>query len=107
MRTRRWAARLAVARGFAAYCGYDSKIMVLEDLWREPLGAISAESLAAEGFETLDEFRRHWIGRERRLFPPLRITTVYRIRPWTPDDDQAMAECVLRHLYGEHLPAAA
>lgn len=86
---------------------YASTIIVLEDVWREPLGAISPASLAAEGFETIGAFRRHWMNREHRRFPPLRMTTVYRVRPWTSEDDVGMAEVVLRRLYGGFLPSPA
>jgi hypothetical protein len=75
--------------------------------WREPLGAISKESLAAEGFDTYAESRRAWRIREKRYFPPLRMTTVYRVRPWTPEDARVMAEVLLERLYGDFLPVAA
>lgn len=91
----------AVAYTVNSYGHYDSALMVLDDVWREPLGAITAESLAAEGCESFAEFRRAWIEREKRWFPPLRMTTVYRIRPWAQDDDAQMADLLLRRLYGE------
>ena len=78
--------------------------MVLEKVWREPLGAISPESLEAEGFESFAAFRRHWVIREKRYFPPLRMTTAYRVRPWTDADADFMGEQLLEHLYGDFLP---
>lgn len=86
---------------------YDSTLMVLEAVWREPLGAITEESLANEGFDTFAEFRRAWMIREHRRFPPLRMTTVYKLRPWTPQDEQTMGEVLLERLYGDFLPVAA
>lgn len=86
---------------------YDSVLMVLESVWREPLGAISPESLEAEGFESFAHFRRHWCIRERRRFRPLHMTTVFRLRPWLPDDGPAMADALLRRLYGDFLNADA
>jgi hypothetical protein len=80
---------------------YDSALMVLERVWREPLGAISAESLAAEGFASFAEFRRHWMRREKRRFPLLRMTTVYRVRPWMPDDEPRMADTLFMNLLQE------
>jgi hypothetical protein len=77
--------------------------MVLEAVWREPLGAISEESLAAEGYGTMREFRRAWIIREKRRFPLLTPVTVYRVRAWMPEDAAAMGEALLRQLYGEFL----
>jgi hypothetical protein len=83
---------------------YDSALVVLEKVWCEPLGAISEESLAAEGFATFPEFRRAWMLREKRLFPPLRMTTVYRVRPWTDDATARMGEALLSRLYGDFIP---
>lgn len=94
----------AVAHSMNGRGDYDSVLMVLENVWREPLGAISAESLTAEGFATFAEFRRAWVVREKRWFPPLRITTVYRVRPWTDDDTARMGQVLLGHLYGDFLP---
>jgi hypothetical protein len=84
--------------------GYEATLLVLEGVWREPLGAISEESLAAEGYATFAQFRRAWTIREHRRFPLLAQTTVYRVRPWTPDDAPEMGELLLRRLYGEFLP---
>jgi hypothetical protein len=75
-----------------------------EDVWREPLGAISPASLAAEGFASIREFRQHWMDREHRRFPPLRMTTVYRLRPWLADDARESADALLHRLYGDFLP---
>jgi hypothetical protein len=82
---------------------YESALMILEAVWREPLGAISAESLNAEGFESFAHFRRYWCLREKRLFRPLHMTTVFRVRPWQPEDDRDMANALLQRLYGEFL----
>ena len=77
--------------------------MVLEAVWREPLGVISPESLAAEGFESFAHYRRYWCIREKRLFRPLHKTTVFRVRRWDSEDDRAMADVLLQRLYGEFL----
>lgn len=86
--------------------GHDAKLMVLEDKWLEPLGAISPESLKAEGFESVAEFRRYWMAREKRRFMPTRMVTAYRVRPWTDGDRERFADMLLDRLYGEHLADA-
>lgn len=80
---------------------HDARLMVLEELWQEPLGAISPESLRREGFDSLDEFRTYWISRERRRFRPLRNVFAYRVRPWHPEDREVFADRTLTHLYGD------
>lgn len=82
---------------------YDSKLMVLERAWQEPLGAISEESLAAEGFDSFGAFRRYWMQRERKRFTPTRRVWVYRVRPWSDADMEPMALRLLMRLYGEWL----
>ena len=93
-----------VAYRFHRQHGYDAVLMVLEAVWREPLGAISEESIANEGYATMAEFRRAWVVREKRRFPLLAPVTVYRVRPWLPEDGAAMGDALLRQLYGEFLP---
>lgn len=86
-----------------AALGYDARLMVLEQRWQEMLGAITPESLGREGFETLAQFRTYWVARERRRFPPTRIVTAYRLRPFEPEDREEMARQVFERLYGEWL----
>lgn len=81
---------------------HDARLMVLERMWREPLGAISPESLSEEGCRTLAEFRRRWVLTNRKRFTPTRIVSVYTVRPWQDElDDRRMADRLLEHLYGE------
>lgn len=87
--------------------GYDAALMVLEDVWREPLGAIGEESIGNEGYASMSEFRRAWVIREKRRFPLLAPVTVYRLRPWAPEDAAAMGDALLRQLYGDFLPDGA
>jgi hypothetical protein len=44
-----------------------------------------------------------WCIREKRLFRPLHLTTVFKVRPWDGDDERAMADALLNRLYGEFL----
>jgi hypothetical protein len=92
-----------VAYRLDRYGNYDAELLVLVAVWREPLGAISAESLAAEGYGSFDEFRRAWVIRERRWFRPLDVITAYRVRPWAPEDGAEMGGALLRRLYGGFL----
>lgn len=86
---------------------YDARLMVMEDIWTEPLGAISPDSLAAEGFRDLGEFRRYWMEREGRRFTPSRTVFAYRVRPWQPGDEELMGRALLERLYGAFLPEEA
>lgn len=79
-------------------------LMVLEECWKEPLGVISAESLANEGFDSLDEFRRYWKRRfdrtRRRAWDPTRPISVFRLRPWRgAEDEERFARLLLERLY--------
>lgn len=88
---------------------HDARLMVLERMWQEPLGAISPESLAREGFQTLGEFRRYWMERERKRFTPTRQVFAYQVRPWGHGDRGWAGEKLLEHLYGDfvQVPDAA
>lgn len=80
--------------------GRQEILMVLEDSWTEPLGAISRESLAAECCESIGEFRRKWLNRTGRRFPPNQNVRVFRVRPLTSDDRAIFADMIFEHLYG-------
>lgn len=79
--------------------------MVMEETWKEPLGAISAESLEREGHADLAHFRRYWMQRTRRRFRPNAIVTAYRVRAFTPEDTRRFADALIERLYGAWLPA--
>jgi hypothetical protein len=82
------------------------KLLVVEEAWTEPLGAISAESLEREGFRTRAEFRAYWRRRVHdRNYKPLTTVQVYRLRPFVPEDRAALADRMFDHLYGEYLHA--
>jgi len=83
---------------------HDARLMVLEDMRSEPLGAISPESLELEGFASLAEFRRYWMKREGRRFQPTRPVYVYRLRPWESGDAELMGRRLLERLYGDFVP---
>lgn len=81
---------------------HDAKLMVLERTWKEPLGAITPQSLAAEGCRDLAAFRRRWMLANRKRFTPTRLVAVYVVRPWRDElDMREMADRLLEHLYGE------
>lgn len=83
----------------------EARLAVLESAEREPLGAISPESLAAEGMASLSDFRKYWIERHKRVgyFMPLTTVMVYTVRPWQPDDREHFADKLLTYLYGPWL----
>lgn len=81
---------------------HDGRLMILESMWIEPLGAITPDSLAAEGCKSLAEFRRRWILTHRKRFTPTRRIAVFVVRPWRKGvDERVMADRLLEHLYGE------
>jgi hypothetical protein len=80
---------------------HEGHLMLLEEVRREPLGAISDESLRREGFSSFAEFRRYWMHREKRRFQPTREVFVYRVRPWLPSDRTKMATMLFDRLYGD------
>lgn len=84
--------------------GHDSRLMVLDERWQEPLSAISDESLQREGFASFAEFRAYWCHREKRRFTPTRMVVVYRVRPFDPLGDRAAFETsIFDHLYGDFI----
>lgn len=62
----------------------DGKLVVCEAVWQEPIMAMTPESLAAEGFATMDDFKRYWRLRTGKLVSPTEIVTVYRLSPFDP-----------------------
>lgn len=94
-----------VAYAIRANGQYESKLMILERHWREPVGGITPESIAAEGFENMAHFRRYWMRRTRRRFRPLQEVSVYRVRPFREGDAPSLAMGLFNRLYGEHLAA--
>lgn len=80
-------------------------LAVVEEARREPLGAISPEDLAAEGFATLAEFRRYWLGRYpwSTGFKPLSIVSVFSVRPWCDGDRELFGGLLLDRLFGPWL----
>lgn len=86
--------------------GYKRELMVLEGTWREPLEAITQESLRREGQPDLAHFRRYWMAREKTAYMPTRMVSVFRVRPWEPHDEQRMGERLFERLYGEYRSAA-
>jgi hypothetical protein len=90
--------------GYAHYAGtWDSRLMLLEATWQETLGAISPESLEREDFPTLAHFRRYWMERTHRRFPPMAKVHCYRLRPMKDEDMAPAGLAMFRRLYGEHL----
>lgn len=82
----------------------ETRLAVIESVSKEPLGAITPEGLAAEGFESLGEFRRYWMERHSRgQFKPLGIVNVYTLRPWRAGDREHFGEVLLSFLYGPWL----
>lgn len=90
---------------------YDYRLMVLEAVRREMLGAITEEGLAAAGYEgddALARFRRDWMIAEKKRFEPLRKVVVFTVRPIQDDGDLTSAGlAIIEHLYGDYLAQEA
>lgn len=80
-------------------------LLVLEECWTEPLGAISPPSLEAEGFANLQEFRLYWRQRTGK-FRPLDTVVCYRLRPFAEDDLSGLWLDIFERLFGEVAPWA-
>lgn len=76
---------------------------VLEEAFREPLGAISAESLAREGCADMADFRDRWVASRLTYFDATRQVCVWRVRVWAEGDAEAMGARLLERLYGPYL----
>lgn len=86
---------------------YDYRLMVLEGVRQERLGAVTGEGLAAAGYEGQDalaRFRRDWMISEKRRFEPLRMVFVYTVRPVDGASDLLdLGSTLVDHLYGDYL----
>jgi hypothetical protein len=87
---------------------YEWRLLVLEGIRQEKLGAITDEGLVLAGYpgprdEAFARFRRDWCIREKKKFLPMRQFHVYTVRRTVPADKELMAEALMDHLYGEFL----
>lgn len=79
---------------------YDSRLMILEKVLHEQLGEIDPTTI---GHPDMASFRRYWMMRDARKFPPTKKVFVYHMRPFQPGDEDAMGQALLNHIYGEFL----
>ena len=89
---------------------YDYRLMVLEAIRREALGAITDAGLAAAGYEgdgALARFRRDWMIAEHRRFEPLRKVVVFAVRLVGPGDLDVVGRATIDHLYGDYFAQEA
>lgn len=81
-----------------------ARLLLVEEAWTEPLGAIGPESLEREGFASMAEFRAYWrTYRTRQAFKPLSKVIVCRFRLFRPADREPAALKLFDQLYG-HAP---
>lgn len=80
----------------------ESALLVVERAWSEPLGAISPESLRAEGFDSYRDFRLYWKNRHQSVgYRPQSIVQVVQLRPWDrAEDPERFGRVLLEHLFG-------
>lgn len=86
---------------------FEHRLMLLEDLRTEALGAITEDGLTAAGYtgeQARARFRREWMIRHKRRFEPLRKVMVFTVRPVQWEQDiEAAATSLVGHLYGDFL----
>lgn len=71
---------------------------------QEPLGAITSEDLAEEGFEFRPAFKWYWQDRYRKLgWRPTDMVSVLRVRVITDTDLENMGRFLFDELYAEWL----
>lgn len=64
-------------------------LMVCERFWKEPLGAIAASSIEAEGFANAKEFRAYWRRRFRHgRFDRYNEVWCFEVRPYRAEQDE-------------------
>lgn len=83
----------------------DSCLLIVEKAWSEPLGSITAESLAAEGFAELADFKRYWRERHNSVgYKPLSTVQVVQLRPFVPETDvRLIGDVLVDRLFGRWL----
>lgn len=84
---------------------WDYRLMMLLEIRREALGAITPDGLAAAGYSgdgAFARFRRDWTIHEKKRFEPLRTVFVYTVRPIQPGDLELAGRAVIEHLYGSY-----
>lgn len=89
---------------------YDYRLITLEAIRREALGAITPEGLAAAGYigdDARARFRRDWMIAEKKKFEPLRKVVVFTVRLMEPGDAGRAGEAIINHLYGEYFAQEA
>jgi hypothetical protein len=89
---------------------YDYRLMVLERVRLEALGAITDEGLIAAGYVGEDAFarwRRDWMLQTKRPFEPLTRSFVFTVSQVLPGDLQAIGMALVEHLYGEYIEQAS
>lgn len=87
----------------------DYRLMTLEGVRREALGAISEEGLRLAGYAgeaAFARFRRDWMIMEKRRFEPLRSVFVYTVRPVRDGDLAEAGAALVHHLYEEYVATA-
>lgn len=88
---------------------YDYRLMMLEGIRREALGAITDAGLRAAGYDSEDafaRFRRDWCLAEHRRFEPLRQVFVFTVRPIARGDLQRAGMTLVGQLYGDYVENA-
>lgn len=75
---------------------------ILESFRREPIGAISSEDLATEGFEYMPAFRYYWTNRYKKIgWRPWDEVTVIELSPMRDGSRDWAARWLYGQVFGE------
>ncbi len=89
----------AVAWRWTQQYGHDSMLIVVESLELGLLGDVGDGLLGELGFESFADYRRDWVIRHKKRFPPEKRVMTVRFRPWVPTDRELFGDKMLTYLY--------
>lgn len=79
----------------------ETALVTIEGKWSEPVGAITEESLAREGFASMSDYRRYMAARYPTLgYAPRMRCMVRRVHPMTDEERGEFQQWIWDKLFG-------